>query len=848
MSVSTAIHELALQDGREELLSAVRSRYPELRAEDAFVAPPWFEQQRQWIEDPAGSDSAIYNFPLFVHLRGALDEDALQQSLQEITRRHGALRSVFRIMDDKLVQIVPAPQEFHLSVTDLDGLPEATRELQMHEAARAEALHPFDPAHGPMIRGKLMRLRPDEHVLQLTAHHLNFDDWSIGVFIRELSESYTAFVAGTSPPRDPIPFQYGDFVRWLDQRLPVPELESHLRFWEQQLDSPAGFEHLPLDFPRPLRSTHAGARQAAILPGADAEALKVLSRHERVSLFMTLLAGFACVLHRYSGHKEIGIASCVANRPLLEVEGLIGRFGNHVLYRSSFAGNPTFSELLKRVREVTLRASSHQELPFGMLWENGNPGSGRRQYWPAQVMFILQNAPKEGWRLPGLEADWLPLETGAAKYDLIVWLKNDPALEITLEYSTDVFNPATMLKLLSDYQALLHAMAKNPDGRAGIIRVSPELETGRSSPAPAAAKAVVDSKDKAAIEARMIQLWQAAFGLETIGVTQNFFELGGHSLLAARLFDQIQKAFHCNLPLSALLEAPTIRQLVELICHEAPSPSSLVSVQPKGTRVPLFCVHGHGGEPFFCWELSRCLGSDQPVYGLRATGHCGKPVQLTVPDMAASYVEAIRAAQPRGPYNLCGYCFGGMVAYEMAQLLTAQGQAVALLALFNTPSPGSLPASWPLNPNYLVRRTIHELKKIGPEGIASKVRVLGVKSAGLARLTVGGFKTTLAGLFTKAPLPAKRVTQGIMTVPDANIAAAKNYRPSQYPGGVTLFSTPEVSKYYATDPRLGWLSFAQGGVEYHAVEGDNGSIFLPANAKPLAEILKRCLERACQQR
>jgi thioesterase domain-containing protein len=838
---------LKLLDSREKLLSTVRSQNPELQAEDVFEVPTWFVQQKAWLQDPVRSDSTIFNYPLLLRLRGVLNEGALRRSLEEMVRRHGVFRSVFRIVDEKLIQIVLAPREFSVPLTHLDGSPEA-RELQMQEAARAEAMRPFDLARGPMLRAQLMRLRAEDHFLLLTTHTIIYDDWSTGVLIRELSESYAAFAAGAIPLMRPLPFQYGDFIRWQTERLQGPELEAHLGHGREQLDCGTVFEHLPTDYPRPASNGYMGARRTVMLPAAQVDSLKVLCRQERVSLFMVLLAGFKCLLHRCSGHEEIGVASCAANRSLLEVEGLIGRFGNSTLLRTSLAGHPTFGELLKRMREVTLKAWSHQELPFGMLLERFAGGAVQNGHLPFQVMFNLQDAPKEKWQLSGLSVEWLPIETATAKLDLIVWLKIEPTLEITFEYSTQLFKPATIDKLLADYQAILQTMAKDPKERVDQIRISAKPCTVGGNPAPMVVNRTAGVRDKASVEARLQELWGSAFGHRPIEVTQNFFELGGDSLLASRLFAQIHKTFHRTLPLSALLEAPTIQELARILCDQAScSSSSLVCVQANGARPPLFCVHGHGGEPFYCRELSRCLGPDQPLYGLRSQGHCGQPIQRTVQEMADQYAEAIRAVQPNGPYYLGGYCFGGMVAYEMARLLVAQGQEVALLALFNTPSPGSL-RWWPLNANFLKSRTLHELKKL-PHGMGPKWRVLGTKSARLAHLAWGSFKAALWGVFNKSSLPSARpLQQGILTVAEANIAAAKAYRPGKYTGQITLFSTQEVAAYYAIDPRVGWQPFAAGGVEHHAVEGDNNCLFDPPLNKGLAERLRRCLERASEQR
>ena len=300
---------------------------------------------------------------------------------------------------------------------------------------------------------------------------------------------------------------------------------------------------------------------------------------------MVLLAGFQCLLHRYSNQEEIGIASCAANRPLVEVEGLIGRFGNDMVLRTSLSGNPTFRELLKRVREVALSTYSHQELPFGALLEEVGNGLGPTSHPPFQTMFILQNAPKEAWQLPGLDVSWLPLQTGTAKHDLIVWLKSEPALEVTLEYSTDLFDAPTMKWILNDYQAILVAMAKDPGALVSNIPISapPPPKPIEAPSLSTTAKVTATSKGNELAEARLIELWEAAFGLHPIRANQNFFELGGDSLLAARLFTQIEKAFKTKLPLATLVESPSIAQLAEILSAPATRSSSscLVAVQPK---------------------------------------------------------------------------------------------------------------------------------------------------------------------------------------------------------------------------------------------------------------------------
>jgi len=833
-----------------ELLFQLRNESPGLLVEDAFVVPHWFVQQTRWLEDPSNSDSAIYNYPLLFHIRGPLDEGALQQSLHEIVRRQGVLRSLFQMRDGELVHIVVSQQKQSLRIIDLSKLPETAREARFQQLALEEAARPFDLAVGPLLRGALLRLGADDHILQLTTHHIVYDDWSTGILSRELSELYQAFAAGTESPLHDLSFQYGDYVRWLEEQLQANALRSRLSYWKEQLAGATGFEHLATDFARPAKSATAncGAREGTVLSVDLANSLKELSRQERVSLFMVLLAGFQALLHRRSNDEEIGVASCAANRPLADVEGLIGRFGNDMLLRTSLSGNPTFRELLTRVREVGLNAYSDQSLPFGQVLKEVTNRTDPDASPPFQVMFILQNAPRENREIPGLSIKWLPLYTGTAKYDLNVWLKIEPALEVILEYRTDLFRAATMKQLLEDYDTVLRTMVKDPGARVSNLLISSKPRPVPAQRVPTGAKETAAAKDSVApsddVQSRLVELWQAAFGMP-IGVDQNFFELGGDSLLAARLFIQIEKAFQMELPLAVLLEAPTIRQLAGII--SAPtvcsSHSSLVPAQPSGTKPPLFCVHGHTGEIFYCRNLSLSLGADQPIFGLRSQGLGGEAPFLTVEEMATHYLREIRTVQREGPYFLVGYCFGGMIAYEMGRLLKAQGEEVALLVMFNTPAPGSL-KWWPLRPDYLVTRITRELRNLRTLKTREKLVFLPSKAIGLAQLAFGSFKAALWRALAKSPIGAEREAQGLLSIADINLLAAKAYDPGAYPGRIIFFLTKDdATSLNATDPARGWMALAEDGIEVYVFDAGTPSLRQAPNIE-LAEKLKSCLTQA----
>jgi thioesterase domain-containing protein len=533
--LSTAAGHKSSGDPRD-LLARIQREYPQLRAEDAFFVPTWFVQQKTWVQDPRHSDSYVYNYPLLLRVRGPLNASALRAGLQKIVQRHAVLRSVFRILDGELVQIIAPASDLLLSVTDLSNLPEATREAQAQRLALEGANRPFDLAQGPLLRARLISLATDDHILQLTTHHLVYDDWSTGILIRELSAFYQAFASGVTPAEPSLTYQYGDFVRWQEDRFQGPALESEVTYWKQQI----------------------------------------------------------------------------------------------------------------------------------------------------------------------------------------------------------------------------------------------------------------------------------------------------------------------KLPLATLVESPTIGQLAKILTAPLPysSSSCLVAVQPNGTLPPLFCVHGHGGEIVYCWNLSRCLGTDQPLFGLRAQGLSEKTAHYTVEEMAAHYLNEIRTVQPRGPYYLGGYCFGGMVAYEMARLLSIQGEPVAMLAMFNTPAPGSLDG-WPLQQTYLAKRITHELRKLGELRFRDKLELLGAKAGGLGKLALGSLKETMWKVSAKSPLRrAEKWTQHLLSVSDINVAAAKAYAPGPYAGRSILFLADEASSLYTIDPKDGWAPLITGGIEVHKAEGDNISMFDAQYIEDLVKELRPCLDRA----
>jgi thioesterase domain-containing protein/acyl carrier protein len=675
---------IALNGGGERMIEIVQD-YFGLTAEDSFPAPKWYFQQMLWVQNPWHPENSVYNYPLALRMRGLLDRSALERSFQEIVRRHQPLRSAFRIMEGRLIQIVLSPQPLPLPVVDLSNVCEPGLETEALRLAVAEANRPFDLSQGPLLRANLWCLGPEDHLLLLTTHHIVSDNWSMAILLRELSLLYGAFSGGQPSPLAEVSCHYVDFVRRQQQRFEHKESE-YLAFWKEQLAGRDRFHYVPQDHARPESQAYHGAHERLTLDQSLTNSLKALSTKEKVSPFMILLATFQCLLCRYSGQLDVGVASCVANRQSPQVERMVGHFSNHVLFRTRLAANSTLRDVLRQVREAALTAYSYQDLPFGNVVETLDTASGDGRNNLFQVLLVLTEAPREKWSFLALDVRPLPLDVGTTPFDLIVWLKLEAKLEIDLQYNSDLFESDTIRQILVDYATVLGIIAKNPEAQVGKLGIAMLQAESRNHPQlEPAPQPYMGPRDS--VESQLVKLWEAVLGKRPIGIEDDFFELGGTSLLAARLFAQIEEDFKLRIPLIALVQAPTIKKLAKVI-HLPGSPDawhSLVAIQPGGIRPPLFCVHGESGNLLMYRSLARYLGPDQAIYGLQPQGLDGKQAPLTrIEDMAACYIKEIQVIQPEGPYFLAGYCMGGTIALEMAQQLSGQGRRVALLALLDT--------------------------------------------------------------------------------------------------------------------------------------------------------------------
>ena len=423
-----------------------------------------FTQQPLWFLNQLEPNNPAYNIPTAHCLQGVLNLSALEQSLEEITRRHSILRATFPSVDGQPYQIISPFIPIKLPIIDLTRLSQKLRLAEVQRLVNQESRQSFNLAQEPLFRCQLLYLYEQEYVLLLNIHHIVFDGWSYNIFFQELAALYTAFSTNKPSPLPELPIQYADFAYWQREWLQSEFLESQLSYWKQQLSGNLPILQLSTDYPRPPVQTYRGAYQSLELPKNLTAALKVLSQQEGVTLFMTLLAAFQILLYRYSGQEDIIVGTPIAGRNQIETERLIGLFVNSLAIRTNLSGNPSFRQLLNQVREVTLGAYDHQDLPLEKLIEELNPERDLSRSPLFQVMFVFQNTPNQPWELLGLTITPLEIHNGTAKIELTLDLKEtSEGIKGGIEYNTDLFEAATITRMLGHFQTLLEGIVANPE-------------------------------------------------------------------------------------------------------------------------------------------------------------------------------------------------------------------------------------------------------------------------------------------------------------------------------------------------------------------------------------------------
>jgi len=811
-------------------------------AVEIYAMPASPPQQRFWLLEKLAPGNQAFYMPACLRLKGTLSRQALEKAFQFLIRRHETLRTTFDEIKGKLMQVIVPPGAYSLPLMSLEQLPEAEREARAQDLIREEAGEAFDLVRGPLWRARLFRLSAQEHVLVVTIHHILADGWSHGVLQRELWAAYEAISQGHEPVLPALPIQYSDFTTWQQEWLNSDDARRQLDFWTQRLWPPLPVLDFPVDRPPLNRPASHGAIETLLLPEALTSALRRTSRSQEVTMFTLMLACFGALLHRYTDQEDVVIGSPVANRRP-ETESLIGPFSGPVCLRLDLSGNPTVRELLHRVREMTLDALSHTDLPFEVLVEKVEARSlhGRNPLF--QFYFMYQTAFLQPRHLGELTVAPMPTFSLGTPFELqLGFIEREEGVRAQLEYNPDLYDAGTIQGVLDYFVGLLRTLVLDQEKHLSDLPTPKRQRTAGQKASASVGPEFLAPQDST--ELQLLLMWERLLQHPGIGIRDNFFELGGQSLLAARLVVEIEKAFGKKIHLSTLLTAPTIEQLARHLEHGGESEHpSLVPIRPSGAKPPLYCVHGGGGHVLRFREMAARLDANQPFYGLRSPEADGAVKKVTVEDLAARYIKDIRTVQGHGPYNLAGASFGGLVAYEMACQLVSEGEEIAVLALFDTGNPAyyrDLPFSQAMrfHATYLLER----FQKYG-------------------RLLAGGkIWESVRELWDSVRVRAGQVTWGVVQkiyrfqnrpMPTAlrdNVrmfdAVARAYTPKTYPGRMTLFRAAGRTAEYGSDPALGWDAVVRGKIDVRTVPGDHMTILEEPYVWNLVEQLGNCLEEA----
>ncbi|HSU12938.1 non-ribosomal peptide synthetase/type I polyketide synthase [Longimicrobium sp.] len=460
-------------------IAELAERIEVLRREDAPALPPVapadrsaplaasFAQERLWFLDRLQPGGASYNIPLALRLSGELDAAALERALGEIVRRHESLRTTFAEMGGAPVQVVAPFSGFRLPVHDVAD------EAEIRARAESEAARPFDLATGPLFRATLLRRSDAEHVLLLTVHHVVGDGWSLDLLFRELRALYGAYREGAASPLPDLPLQYADYAAWQREQLRGQALERPLAWWKERLAGAPALLELPTDRPRPAVQSFRGAHREFELPAGLAARLEALGRREGATLFMVLLGAFQVLLAKYAGTDDVVVGTPIAGRTRRETEELVGLFVNTLALRADLSGDPAFREVLQRVREATLGAYEHQEVPFERLVAELSPERSLGHSPLFQVMFTLNDGAGAARDLPGLRVEGVEAGAAETKFDLTLFAAAGPeGIRGVLGYAADLFEPATAARMLAHWVRVLEQVAGDADVRLSRLELA----------------------------------------------------------------------------------------------------------------------------------------------------------------------------------------------------------------------------------------------------------------------------------------------------------------------------------------------------------------------------------------
>jgi thioesterase domain-containing protein len=785
---------------RELLRSLLRSGGgPEMRLSEA--------QARLWEIERRENTPGVHDFSLAYFLSGPLDIHALEGAFAAVAARHLVLRCRISGTDGVFCfeQIPGLPFEQRLADPGVSDL--------MH----AEAARPLDPRNGHGWRAVLFRSSAEEHALVLHFHHVFADRWSVANFITDFAEAYRALHEGRQPVLPPAPRSVADAPVW----------EADLDYWRRVFARPPEPLKLPFAQPGQAFPGYAGGRVEFEIGEADTEALKAAAAAQSSTLFAALVAGFAAFLHAHTGQEDVVLCTSMVGRHHAGARSLIGYFNNILPLRLDLSGDPEFERVLSAAAVGVREIYAAQDVPFHRIASLPELAGNRI----TQCLVTLQNIPGLELQLPGIVSSYRDLPNGTANFDMALFAEeNAGRLRCLFDYKAAFLDRAEAELMRERLISFLRAAAGRRGERLSLLPhyAAPDRPKGTANASPLPPARFLSVADE-----KMLDLWREVFSQSprSLDANSDFFALGGDSMKAARLFALVGREFSVDLPLATLFEAPTPRQLVRCIAGRdwvAPW-VSLVSIQPAGSRPPLFLVHGGAGNVISFRFVADCL-QDRPVYGLQAHGlKAGSQPLETIEEMATHYLQSVRSVWPHGPYLLAGHSAGAAVAYEMAQRLMAEEEGVPFLGLLDHPGPN-------MRVSYLdalrLRLSVLATLSYRERWIYFQRALIWRREWLLARWHI-----------RKSPLRLEKAAGGSVYVLEQSLRALQNYQIRPYPGRLTLFHARQGDLSIQSDECGGWSGVVAGGVEMVEVPGGHMSMFEQPHVTGLGKAIGRCLDQ-----
>jgi thioesterase domain-containing protein len=837
---------LEIDEKRALLAEVLRKRAVQLRR-----APLSMAQQRIWQVLQLAPGSPVYNIGFAYDLKGLLNVEALERALDALTRRHEALRTGFEVADGIPMQVIAPELKARLERIDLTGINEADFPVASRQVAQERVRAPIDLALPPLWHFTLLERSERDNVFLITTHHIISDRWSVGLLVKDLAIAYSAFARGAPSPLGEPALSYSEATRQIEESIPERVVAEQLAYWQFQFEGDIGGLILPADGARSHEAGYCGQRLNFSLGEELSAKVNALAASERVTVYVILLAALAGRLHGDTRQSTLVFVTPVSGRHHSATRGVIGYFNNLLPIKLTVAPASSFRDLLGAAAAVVKGAFENQEAAFQLI--AAQPGLARINL--ARCLVSVQNTTSLALELPEIASSYDDVPSGTANFDLAVFLEQvSGKYRGWIDAKTDLWSADHCERFSERLLSLLETLVDHPEtpldefldvAPSGIF--PPHSEKKHASHAahplegqPTASEAAGQVRNE--LERRIIDIWQEVTGWRDLGPESHFFALGGNSLMAARLFERIGRAIGREVPLAALLQAPTVRQLSQLISDGdlAPFWAALVPIQPKGSRSPLFCVHGGGGGVLAYAKIAEHMGADQPLWGLQAPKRDGNSAPQRVEETARLYCEAVLSEWPEGPYHLCGHSFGGLLAFEMARQLSAQGKPVDSLIVIDYPGPDAR-ITWidKLRWNIYSLAQLNHRQKIAyiVDRLKWKARQRPVLYRTLGKAADFLFRTRKHS--TAAEHRLKTVTE--------TLTAMELYRPGSYPGRLTLFRARAGDAAINLDPLGGWGSAALGGVEVQDFRCDHMEIFSEPYCQDLSAALRGILDRSLPQ-